>query len=236
MTASYLDYADGDHICEAYVADPGGGKRPCVLVAHQWAGQSDHERGKADAFAAAGYVGIAIDVYGKGDRGEPMADNSALMNPFLADRAKLRQRLLAAVAMAKAHPSVDEGRIAMIGYCFGGLCALDIARSGTADIRGAVSLHGIFPPPNIGAQPRIASKILVLHGWADPMAPPADVVALATELTDAGADWQLHAYGHTMHAFTAPAANAPESGIKYDEAADRRSSASTLAFLEEVFI
>jgi dienelactone hydrolase len=143
--------------------------------------------------------------------------------------------LLAAVAAAKAHPAVDPNRIAVIGYCFGGLCALDVARSGTGDVRGVVSLHGIFMPPNLGAQAPIKAKVLVLHGWDDPMATPDAVLGLAKEMTAAKADWQLHAYGNAMHAFTLEGANAPERGIKYDKAADRRSWAATSDFLNEVF-
>lgn len=234
MRGAAFEYKDGATACEGYVAGGGDGKRPCVLIAHQWAGVSDHERGKADEFARLGYVGFALDVYGKGVRGDAMGDNSALMMPFLNDRAKLKQRLTAAVTAAKAHPAVDASRIAMIGYCFGGLCSLDIARSGTSDVKGVVSIHGIFAPPGLGAQGPIKSKVLVLHGWDDPMAPPKDVLGLAEEMTKAKADWQLHAYGHTMHAFTAVGAYAPERGIAYNENADGRSWASTLAFLKEV--
>jgi len=240
MTGTYADYSDGSATCEAYVALPDGtGPFPAVLVAHQWSGQSDHERATADRLAALGYAGIAIDVYGKGRRGEEstptaMEVNSALMQPFMADRATLRQRLLAAVAFAKGHAAVDSARIAIMGYCFGGLCALDVARSGTSDVKGAISIHGIFPPPGIGAQADIATKVLILHGWADPMATPADVEMVARELTDAKADWQLHAYGHAMHAFTGRHIDMPERGLQYNANADRRSWAAATAFLEEV--
>jgi len=233
MRGESFHYDDGSIACEGYVAAAGATKKPCVLIAHQWAGIMDHERVKADELARLGYVGFAIDVYGKGVRGEPMGDNSALMGPYLNDRAKLRQRLLAAVAAAKAHPSVDASRIAVMGCCFGGLCALDVARSGTGDVRGVVSVHGIFPPTGLAPAP-IKAKVLVLHGWDDPMAPPKDVLALAQEMTAAKADWQLHAYGNTMHAFTAVGAYAPERGIAYNEDADRRSWESTLSFLKEV--
>jgi dienelactone hydrolase len=235
MTGESFEYRDGDTVCEGYVARPAdGGPAPCVLVAHQWAGLSEAERDTADRFAALGYVGFAIDVYGKGRRGDLGGDNSALMNPFLADRAALRQRLLAAVDAAAALPGVDPARIAMLGYCFGGLCALDVARSGTDKVKGAVSVHGIFAAPNLGPQPRIHTKVLILHGWEDPMATPEATVGVAKELTDAGADWQLHAYGHAMHSFTHHAANAPERGVKYDANADRRSWAAATTFMAEV--
>ena len=237
MTGTYINYMDATDLCEAYVALPTGpGPHPAVLVAHQWSGQSDHERATADRLAALGYVGIAIDVYGKGNRGAPdAADHSALMNPWAGNRAALKTRLLAAVEFAKAHAAVDAGKIAIMGYCFGGLCALDVARSGTIDVKGAVSIHGIFGPPGIGPQADISTKVLILHGWEDPMATPADVEMVAKELTAAKADWQLHAYGHAMHAFTAPKANMPERGMNYDANADRRSWAATVAFLGEVF-
>ncbi|MGQ9367337.1 dienelactone hydrolase family protein [Azospirillum sp. ST 5-10] len=237
MAGQTLDYSDGDVTCEAYVAHEAaaGERRPCVLIAHQWAGPCDHERATADALARLGYVGFVADVFGKGVRGDPGGDNSALIGPYVADRALLRRRLLAAVAAAKAHPAVDPDRIAAIGYCFGGMCALDLARSATPDVKGAASFHGLFSAPGLGAQAPITAKVLILHGWDDPMAPPADVLAVAKELTDAGADWQLHAYGHAMHAFTAKGVDKPERGLRYDAAADRRSWAAMTAFLEEVF-
>ena len=234
MQKQNFEYKDGATTCEGYVVHDGGGKKPCVLISHAWAGIQDQERHVAERLAGLGYTAFAIDNYGKGVRGDPMGDNSALMGPFLQDRAKLKQRLMSAVTAAKTHPAVDANRIAMIGYCFGGLCSLDVARSGTSDVKGVVSLHGIFTPPGLGAQGPIKSKVLVLHGWEDPMATPDSVLGLAKEMTAAKADWQIHAYGHTLHAFTAEGANAPERGVKYDKAADRRSWAATVDFLKEV--
>lgn len=233
----YIDYQDDAVTCEAYVALPeAAGTHPAVLVAHQWSGQSDHERATADRLAALGYVGIAIDVYGKGKRGVPgETDHSALLGPWFADRAALCQRLMAAVTFAQGLEAVSPSRVAIMGYCFGGLCALDVARVGNADVKGAISLHGILAPPNIGPQGEIATKVLMCHGWEDPMAKPADVEAVAKELTEAKADWQLHAYGHAMHAFTAKHANDAAGGKLYDANADRRSWVATVAFLEEVF-
>jgi dienelactone hydrolase len=237
MPTGYFDYRDGDTVCEAYAAHHGaaGERRPAVLVAHQWSGQQPPEREAAERLAGLGYVGIALDVYGKGRRGDRTGDNSHLMAPFMEDRAALRARLLAAVAAARAHEAVDPERIAVIGYCFGGLCALDVARANAPGVRGVVSLHGIFSPSNLGAQPDIAPSVLVLHGWDDPLAPPGDVLMLAEELTAARADWQLHAYGHAMHSFTNPNASAPERGMAYDAKAATRSWASVEAFLAEVF-
>jgi len=233
----YLDYADDQVTCEGYVAydDAADARRPCVMIAHAWDGQNDIIRAKAEQLAEMGYVGFALDVYGKGVRGDVMGDNSKLMAPFMEDRAALRRRLLAGLTAAKQHPRVDPDRIAVIGYCFGGLCALDLARSAATGLRGAVSFHGIFSPPNCGEQAPIKAKVLILHGWEDPMAPPSDVLAIARELTDAGADWQLHAYGHAMHAFTHAGANMPERGLMYNAPAEKRSWAAMVSFLREVF-
>jgi dienelactone hydrolase len=157
------------------------------------------------------------------------------MTPWISDRAALRRRLLAAVAAAEGVKEVDPARIAVMGYCFGGLCALDLARSGDPRIKGAVSIHGVFMPPNLGPQREITASVLVLHGYADPMAPPADVLSLAEELTKARADWQLHAYGGALHAFTAEGVNLPERGMAYDEKAARRSVKARDSFFVELF-
>ncbi len=228
-------YTDGDQICEGYVALPGGeGPFPAVLIAHNWAGQSASDNAIADKLATLGYAGVAIDVYGQGVRGDLQGDNSALMGVWMADRAALQQRLLAAVSAVAAHPAVDADRVAIIGYCFGGLCALDVARSGSPQVKGAVSFHGVYAPTGLAAEP-ITAKVLVLHGWDDPMTPPDATVALARELSAAGADWQIHAYGGTMHAFTFAEANNPAGGIMYNADADRRSWQTMRDFLSEVF-
>jgi dienelactone hydrolase len=229
-------YQDGETICEGSIAvPPGGGRHPAVLVAHNWSGQGEPDTAVAERLAGLGYVGIAIDVYGRGLRGDPTGDNSALMGPWMADRAALRQRLVAAVEAAAADPHVDADRIAVIGYCFGGLCALDLARAADPRIKAAVSFHGVYAPPVLGEQAPITAKVLVLDGWLDPMTPPAAKTALCAELEAAGADWQFLAYGGAYHAFTAPQANNPAGGIQYNAAADRRSWAAMTALLAEVF-
>jgi dienelactone hydrolase len=231
-----FSYFDGETECEGFLALPEGpGPHPAVLVAHNWAGQSQADNDVARRLAALGYAGLAIDVYGKGNRGDLQGDNSALMNPWMADRAALRNRLLAAVAAAAGHPMIDDANIAFIGYCFGGLCALDVARSVSPDVKAVASFHGVYVPPAIGPQAPIAAKVLVLHGWDDPLTPPDATVGLAGELSAAGADWQIHAYGGTMHAFTNLGANNPAGGVQYSPAADRRSWQALTNFLAEVF-
>ncbi|MEO9970392.1 MAG: dienelactone hydrolase family protein [Hyphomonadaceae bacterium] len=218
---------------EGYFAHAGEQTRPIVLVAHAWGGLSEFEQVAAQRLARLGYAAFAIDVYGKGKRGSSPDENTALMGPLIADRAKLQDRLAGAIEAAKAQEGVDPTRIAAIGFCFGGLCVLDMARTG-ADIQGVVSFHGLLGgAPNIPS-PRVSAKVLALHGWADPLAKPEDVVAFGEEMTNAGADWQLHGYGNTVHAFTNPAADDRASGNCYDPMVTRRAWAACDDFLLEV--
>jgi dienelactone hydrolase len=231
-----VEYVVDEAVFEGLLAWDSGSasSRPGVLVAHAWGGRGEFEDDKAKKLAELGYVGFAIDVYGKGIRGQSPEENAALMQPLLDDRAKLERRLLAAIQVLKQQPEVDSDKIGAIGFCFGGLCVLDIARS-AADIAAVVSFHGLFGAPQSSSDKAIAAKVLVLHGWDDPMATPEQAVALAEELTSRGADWQLHGYGNTMHAFTNPLANAPASGTVYSATADRRSWNAMTSFLSEVF-
>ncbi|RYD87114.1 MAG: carboxymethylenebutenolidase [Sphingomonadales bacterium] len=227
-----LRHAHGGDIFEAYASwdDTRPEPRPMVLIAGTFKGRSSFEEGKARSLAELGYVAVAIDLYGVDNW--PTSDDEArsLMNALNADRAELRTRLLAALdtALASGLP-VDPSRVAAIGFCFGGKCVLDLARSG-ADVAAVVSFHGLYDPPPFDSAD-IRAKILVLHGWEDPLAPPDMVLALTKELTEAGADWQVHAYGHTVHAFTNPA----REGM-YSPAFDARSWQSMRNFFDEAFL
>jgi dienelactone hydrolase len=231
-TRTLTYHADGATLEAVIVLPEGGGKRPAVLVAHQWGGRDAFSEGHARRLAEAGYVGIALDMYGKGVHGNSIEENSALMTPFMENRTKVRERMQAALALARQQPEVDASRVAAIGFCFGGLCVLDLARSG-ADLRGVVSFHGLLKPSGLAAQ-AIQAKVLVLHGADDPLAPIEDVVALREELNAAGCDWQLHMYGRAQHAFAVPGANAPGIGAHHNADAERRSMASCAAFLQDV--
>ena len=226
------DYEIDGKTYEAFVAH-NGKAAPTVMICHAWAGRSDFENGKAKALAALGYTGVAIDLFGKGVLGQSKEENQKLIEPFVNDRPMLQTRLARNIKVVKEMAEADADKIAAIGFCFGGLCVLDIARSG-GDVKGVVSFHGLLGAPG-NTQSRIDAKILALHGWDDPMATPDDVKALGEELTKAEADWQLHAYGGTMHAFTNPEANDPDFGTVYDADADRRSWAAMKNFLEELF-
>lgn len=229
-----LEYFEGPlalrgHLAwDASASDP----RPGVLVAHTWAGCGGFEQGKAVALAQLGYVALAVDMYGDGVVGSGPEENARLMAPLLEDRATLQRRMQAALEALKGLECVDESRTAAIGFCFGGLCVLDLARTG-ASLQAAVSFHGLLHPPGNIANTPVKASVLVLHGWDDPMAQPPSVEALAGELTRAGADWQVHAYGGAMHAFTNPAANNPDFGTVYDEQADKRSWRAMREFLDD---
>ncbi len=234
INSRYLEYQDGKVTLEARIAwdDQATAPRPGVLVSHAWRGRSEFEEGKAEQLAELGYVGFALDLYGKGVLGNSPEENSALMQPLLDDRETLQRRMHLALQQLRGQEEVDSNRIAAIGFCFGGLCVLDLARTG-AEIAGVASFHGLFGAPGNTRGNRIACKVLAMHGWDDPMATPDQVVALAEELTGMGADWQLHAYGNTMHAFTHPSAADPGNGLKYDANADRRSWLALTNFLDE---
>jgi dienelactone hydrolase len=208
--------------------------RPAVIVAHAWRGRDDFADSKARQLATLGYVGFAADVYGRNQRGDTDEGAAALMDPLVADRQLLRHRITAALNTISAHPLVDPTRIAAIGFCFGGLTALELARSG-APIRAAVTFHGLLRTPTPADAKNIRCKILALHGHDDPLAPPEDVQSFAQEMTSAEVDWQIHIYGNTAHAFTNPAATDRARGLHYDPTADRRSWQAMRAFFEEVF-
>ena len=207
--------------------------RPTVMVCHAWGGRGDHEEDVAKRLAAMGYAAGAIDLYGIGKRGTTTEECQALMTPLVENRKKLQERLLTALTTLAAHPAIDESRIVIAGYCFGGLCALDVARVGGAVI-GAVSFHGLFNAPEGHVPQPIDAKVLALHGYDDPMATPDAMQAFCDEMTQSQADWQLHAYGKVLHAFTNKNANDRDFGTLYDAAADERSWTAFSNFLTEV--
>lgn len=231
-----INYVDGDTVLEGFFAfdDAIQGQRPAVLVSHAWAGRSEFTADKARELAKLGYVGFALDMYGAGKLGQTDAECGALMRPFVEDRALLQRRILAALANVKLLPWVDDKKIAAIGFCFGGLCVLDLARSG-ANVKGVVSFHGLLNAPTNLENAKITAKVLVLHGHDDPLVPPEQVAAFEQEMTQAGVDWQVHSYGNTVHAFTNPSATDFVAGYKFDEKANRRSWQAMENFFTEIF-
>ncbi|WP_084419848.1 dienelactone hydrolase family protein [Henriciella litoralis] len=232
ISTKSLDYEHAGQTYEGYLALPDGKPKAVVAIAHAWGGQDEFDHGKAKMLAEWGYAGFAMDVYGKGRRGSTTEECQALMEPLASNRSELQNRLKLGLETAKKESGCDTA--AAIGFCFGGLCVLDMARAGM-DVDGVASFHGLLGAPGNTDGHKTKSSILVLHGWDDPMAKPEDVMAFTKEMTEADADWQLHAYGGTMHAFTNPGANDPDFGTVYNPKAERRSLAALKDFLGELF-
>ena len=233
MKTEIVNYQAKNIDLKGYVAFPDEENAPLVLIAHTWAGKDEFVHQRAEDLAALGYVGFAIDMYGNGKVGADTAENESLMTPLVSDRNMLKDRIISALNYGKDLPGVDSSRTAAIGYCFGGLVALDLARSGE-DIRGVVSFHGLLMPSDI-SEKGIKAKVLVLHGERDPMVPLDMVDTFQKEMTEANADWQLHSYGGTYHAFTNPDANDPSLGTQFSKSANDRSWLSMKNFFAEIF-
>ncbi|GAA5045433.1 dienelactone hydrolase [Thermocatellispora tengchongensis] len=229
-----VEYRHGSAVMEGLLlrGDATPAPAPTVLVCHGAEGRSDVLVEMAMRLLPWGYQAFVMDLYGKGVSGSTPEEFDALMRPFLEDRAMLADRLATVVSTVAELPEVDASRLAAIGFCFGGLCVLDMARTGAA-VRGVASFHGVLTPPP-GWTPRPTScKVAVYHGWEDPFARPEDVTALAAELTAAGADWQFQVFGHTFHSFMAEQANSPELGIQYSRQSAERAWWSLERFLAE---
>ena len=234
IATDLVEYTHDGKTFEAYVAHDGSGKpKPVVMICHAWAGRAAHEEEAARKIAELGYVGFAADVYGKGVLGTSTEENQALMEPLASNRPFLQERLMTAYGAAKGLAYVDDSKTAVSGYCFGGLCTLDMARINSG-VLGAAAFHAILAGPGNTAK-QVDAKVIAFHGWDDPMATPENVLEFSKEMTDAKADWQLHAYGRTLHAFTNKEANNPDFGTVYSAEADRRSWAAFTDFLAEVF-
>jgi len=224
---------EGESLESVFVGRRDHQARPTVILIPTVMGVSDLELKFGRQLVELGFNAFVADLFGKKFRGAPRDVMFGEMNRLGSDREALRRRLLATLDQARGLDQVDATKVVVAGYCFGGKCALDVARAG-ADIAAAVSFHGLFDPPG-WAVGKIKAKVLAMHGWDDPMVKPEDVVALGKELTQAGADWQIHAYGHVGHGFTNP--NAHQIGIEgvaYNELAAERSWTAFVNFLEEV--
>ena len=233
MKTETVNYQAKNIDLKGYVAYPDDDNAPLVLIAHTWAGKDEFVHKRAEDLAALGYVGFAVDMYGNGKVGADTAENESLMTPLVSDRDLLKDRIVSALNYGKSLSEVDSSRVAAIGYCFGGLVVLDLARSGE-DISGVVSFHGLLMPSDI-SEKGIKAKVLVLHGERDPMVPLDMVDTFQKEMTEAGADWQLHSYGGTYHAFTNPDANDPSLGTQFNKSANERSWQSMKNFFAEIF-
>ncbi len=234
-----VDYSQGDTALEGYLAYGHAEKdtRPGILVIHEWWGVNDYIKRRTEQLAALGYVAFAADIYGKGIRATKREEAMALAGKFRSgnDRSLLRARANAGLNVLRKNPMVDPKRIAAIGYCFGGMAALELARSG-ADLAGVVSFHGGLATPSPDDARNIKGKVLVLTGADDPGVKPDQVIAFQDEMRKAGVDWYLVSYGSAVHGFTNPANGTDNAqGVAYDEKADKRSWRAMKDFFEEIF-
>ncbi|MFL6119535.1 dienelactone hydrolase family protein [Actinophytocola sp.] len=205
------------------------GRKPAVLVIHDWSGLREYPKARARMLARLGYFAFAVDIYGAGRRFDDDGDAAAEAGRYYQDLTLLRARIRAGYDVVAKDPRVDPGRIAVIGYCFGGSAALEFARTGTP-LAGTASFHGALithEPPDVAA---ITGPLLIATGAADPVVPDEAVLAFQNELrTREDLDWRISLYSGAPHAFTLP-------GIPlYREKADRRSWRELVDFLAEVF-
>ncbi len=226
-------YSDGQDtfIGRRVYDDAAPADRPGLLVVPSFMGLGPFEEARGQELAALGSHVLAVDYYGEGRRASNDEEASRMMKALDADRPAIARRMAAALAALKALDGVDGSRTGALGYCFGGKCALDLARTG-AGMQAVATFHGVYDAPDTQAD-RIVPAALILHGWDDPLSPPDAVTGLAAELTRTCADWQILSFGHTGHAFTNPDAKAPDRGMAFNPTSRDRGWRALTAFLEE---
>lgn len=234
---NHIEYSiDGvAHLGFAAFDDALEGRRPGILVIHEWKGISDHVKESCRRLAELGYFAFAADIYGKSVRPDSNEEAAKLSGSYKKNRPLLRAKVLAGLEEMKKQTLVDPARTAAIGYCFGGTTVLELTRSG-ADVAGVVSFHGGLDSPTPGDAKNIRGKVLVLHGAIDPHVPDSEVAAFMGEMRDAKVDWQLVHYGNAVHSFTSPAAgDDPSRGSAYHKLTAQRSWNAMKSFLDELF-
>ena len=230
-----ITYYHADTVLKGWICTPQkiDAPVPAIMVAHDWTGCSESTKARAQVFAQQGYIGFAIDMYGEGRVGSNNDEKQALMQPLMSNRKYLIERMQVAFSVLNNMTQVKQQSIAAIGFCFGGLCVLDLARSG-ANLKAVVSFHGLLHKdpsiPDLG----INAQILALHGYNDPMVKPQDVEAFADEMTKHNANWEIHMYGQTSHAFTNPFADDPEVGLIYQPDTARKAFRAMNNFLGDL--
>lgn len=235
MKTATVDYKEGATVLEGFAAYEEGGKRPGIVVVPEWQGVNDHSKKRAQMLCELGYNAFVADIYGKGIRPTAMEACAAEAGKYRENRPLLRARVRAALDEMRKLPGTDAGKTAAIGYCFGGMTVLELARDG-ADVKAVVSFHGALNTPNVSDARNIKARVLALHGADDPLVPPAEVMAFENEMRSAKIDWQLVAYGNAVHSFTN--FNLPEGQpgpLAYNKKADQRSWRAMQDFFKEVF-
>ena len=237
LKSELVDYKDGDVLLEGYLVydESLTGPRPGVLVVHEWRGLNDYAKRRAEELARMGYIAFALDMYGKGVYAENHQEAAKLSGVFRDDRNLMRTRARSGLEVLRKHPLSDDGKIAAIGYCFGGMAVLELARSGE-NLKGAASFHGGLNTPHPEDAKNIKCPIIVFHGGDEKFVSDEEVSGFESEMRDAKVDWQMVIYGGAVHAFTVPeAGNDPSTGLAYHEKADHRSWRALENFLNEIF-
>lgn len=233
VKTSMVEYKSGDLTFEGFLAYDtlSQGKKPGIMIVHNWMGVTAETESKAIEMAKLGYVAFAGDIYGKGIRPKNSKEAGELAGKYKADLKTLRERANLAIDELKKNKKVDASKIFVAGYCFGGTTAIEVARSG-ADIRGAISFHGGLTPSS--DDKNIKGSVLVLHGAVDPFVPKADFDGFVKGMNEARVDYQLVSYANAVHSFTEKAAgNDNSKGAAYNELADKRSWIALKDFLAE---
>lgn len=231
QTPEVINYHDGEIELEGYLVVPEGtdGPVPGILIVHQWMGVSDHEKEVAHRLATEGYVAFACDIYGKGNRPADRSEAGRYAGMYKSDVSLYRQRLKAALYTLRSRPEVDGNRIAVIGYCFGGTGALELARSG-AEIKATVSLHGGLSTPIPDDAKQIKGTVLVCHGADDAAVSDSELMAFLEEMRNADIDWYLIMLGNSVHGFTHR-----HDADRFNEKAEERSWEAMTDLFEKVF-
>jgi dienelactone hydrolase len=230
-----LPYQQGETVLDGWLVHDSAveGARPGVIVFHQWGGPGEYEKSRAHMLAELGYVVLVADVYGQGVRPTEVADKNATATIYRNDRVLARARAQAALDTLKAQPQVDATKVAAIGYCFGGMVALELARSG-APVAAVASIHGSLNTPDPADAGKIAGAVLVQHGADDPYVPAAEVASFREAMDAADANYRFIAYEGAVHSFTDwYAGDDASSGAAYNKEADKQSWADLKEFLAE---
>lgn len=231
-----VTYQSGNTTLKGYVYynEAKKGNLPVMLVVHEWWGCNEYAQSRAEQLAGIGFLAFAVDMYGDGKVVTTSAEAGKLAGEVKGNVQMMRERINAALEYIKKRPNADLTKIGAIGYCFGGTVALELARSG-AELNGVVSFHGGLATPKPEQTKNVKTKILVCHGGSDKFVPDTEVAAFRKEMDAANVDWQLIMYSGAVHAFTNPnSGNKPETGVAYNETADRRSWGTMIRFFAEV--
>jgi dienelactone hydrolase len=232
-----IEYKEGDTVFEGYLAwdDAAKEKRPGILIAHGKRGINDFFEGRARELARLGYVAFAADMYGKGVRPQGDEESSAQSVQLKKDRTLTRRRIQAAYKMLTANASVDTAKLGIIGYCMGGMVALELGRGGTP-VQAIALFHGSLDTPTPQDAKNIKGRLLVMHGADDQNVPMTDVAALVKEMRDANVNFQLELYSGTVHGFTEPEnVGGPGKRTAYNDRSAKKSWASMQELFHDVF-